>query len=372
MTQFSGLQKTNARMLKDHCFFATILMTTEQIATTDIPTAATDGHKLLYNPDWFATLKPDELIGVVAHEIGHIFADHSARSVGKDADVFNQACDHCINLMLLDCKMKLPEGGLHDERFKGLSEDQIYAILMREKEARRKSGGAGAEPKGDVMGRDVLPSPSGTAAEQAVASRKLKQRVASASNIARMAGQMTGELARMVGALLDTVVPWTEYLRDYMLRTAQDDESWVKRNRRHSRTILPGRHSERMGEIIFIPDTSGSMWGAGQDLDKICSEIAACAGMMNPERIRVIWADSSVKGEQVFEEGEFSYAALRPVGGGGTDMRTALSYAEQYEPEIVILCTDGFSPWPSQETEYNLIVLCTSQTPIPIGQVIRI
>ena len=63
---------------------------------------------------------------------------------------------------------------------------------------------------------------------------------------------------------------------------------------------------------------------------------------------------------------------LEPKGGGGTDMRVPLKYAEQFDPKVVVLFTDGYTPWPKEEPPYPLIVCCTTNVEVPVGQVIRI
>ena len=195
-----------------------------------------------------------------------------------------------------------------------------------------------------------------------------KQRVAQAASIARLCGKMPAELERLVTEILDPVVPWPEVLREYMTRTSQDDESWARRNRRYNAVCLPRRYSQRLDEIIFIGDTSGSI---GNDaLAQGVAEVRSVAEQMRPERIRIVWADAAVAGEQVFELHDEIIA--EPKGGGGTDMTVPLHYVEQFNPPVVVLMTDGYTPWPAVEPPYPLIVLCTTDAPCPVGQVIRV
>jgi predicted metal-dependent peptidase len=141
----------------------------------------------------------------------------------------------------------------------------------------------------------------------------------------------------------------------------------VRRNRRFQNVYLPARHSEKMGEIVLIGDTSGSI--GNDELCKYMAEAGAIAEDVHPERIRILWADTKVAGEQVFEEGELIVA--KPKGGGGTDMRVPLKKAEDYQPEVVVLFTDGYTPWPDVEPDYPLIVCCTTDVNVPIGMDIR-
>ena len=99
-------------------------------------------------------------------------------------------------------------------------------------------------------------------------------------------------------------------------------------------------------------------------------EIDEIAEQVKPERVRMIWADDAeCSREEVFERGD--EIVLHPKGGGGTDMRKPLKFAEEYDPIVVILITDGLTPWPNTEPPYPLIVICTTTANVPIGQVVR-
>ena len=92
--------------------------------------------------------------------------------------------------------------------------------------------------------------------------------------------------------------------------------------------------------------------------------------MIKPSLIRVIWADDAdCSRMETFEPEE--ELLLHPKGGGGTDMRLPLRYVEQFEPMVVILITDGYTPWPDS-TPYPLLVLCNTDVVAPIGDTIRV
>lgn len=404
-TTMSKLSKAKARLLMDHPFFATLLIRTPVLVTDsymgrDIPLAATNGENIFFNPDFLEKCTVEDVMSVLAHEVGHDSLLHSIRLAHRNPDLWNIAGDHAINIMLEDQGFKAPKvmgpgGWLADQKYKGWSADRIYDDLQRNPPPPQGGGsgdddddgdgqqqpGSGSgkpgkgKPKGgghkrDGLHGDVLPSPARTEAEQAKATQKAKQKVAAAATMARMAGKLTGDLARMVDDFLESKVHWTDVLRDYMLKVVKSRDSWMRRNRRYKAVFLPTKHDRKMGPIIFIPDTSGSMWG--DDMEKICSEMAHCAAQTQPENIRVLWSDTSVKGEQVFDPVEFSFKALTPMGGGGTDMRVPLKYAEQYDPQVVVLMTDGYTPWPDAEPPFPVIVICTTDASCPIGEVIRI
>jgi predicted metal-dependent peptidase len=164
-------------------------------------------------------------------------------------------------------------------------------------------------------------------------------------------------------------VPWSHILRDYMTRVTKDDEVWSKRNRRFQNVYLPARHSEKMGEIVLIGDTSGSI--GNDELTKYMAEAGAIAEDVHPERIRILWADTRVAGEQVFEE-------VQPIDPKPTGRRRdrhagAIKKAEDYQSRVRgVLFTDGYTPWPDVEPDYPLIVCSTTDQESPVGLNIRI
>lgn len=353
------MQKAKARMLLKHVFFATMVISTPLRADKSCLTAATDMREIIYNPDFIDSLDSIELVMfVLAHEVMHIAFKHGLRRNGRNMDLWNIACDHAINLLLKDNGFTIWDKCYCDSRYKGMSAEQIYAKLVEEGQALPQDG----------LGGDVLEPKNLDSAARAKIEREVSHRVAQAANMARMAGQLTGGLARLVEGMLNPIVPWQDYLRDYMTRITHDDESWSHRNRRFADIYLPARYSQQMGEIVVIGDTSGSV--TNEELAKVAAEVSSIADTIRPERIRILWADTKVAGEQVFEVGE--PIVLDPQGGGGTDMRVALEHARQFEPQVVILITDGYTPWPAVEPEYPLIVCCSTETTMPVGQVIRI
>jgi predicted metal-dependent peptidase len=50
-----------------------------EVPTLDIPTAATDGRRIWYNPEYLASSKPPERVFVFAHEVYHAIQNHPKR-----------------------------------------------------------------------------------------------------------------------------------------------------------------------------------------------------------------------------------------------------------------------------------------------------
>jgi predicted metal-dependent peptidase len=367
------MQQAKARMALRHVFFASIVLSTELVVRNDIPTAATDMVKIYYNETFINGLDAEIVMFVVAHEVFHIILKHGIRRGSRNADLWNQACDYAINLQLKDAGFTIWKSALIDYKFSNMSAEQIYDHLLRDQEQEGGgNGGNGRKGNGhnnDGIGRDLMDVPTHDPNQIAEIEQKISQKVAVAATQARMAGKMPAGLDILVRGLLNPEVPWPDLLREYMLATVSDGESWSRRNRRFHHAVLPGHYSEHMGELVIIGDTSGSTNFEGY-YSRIATEMNFIKDMVKPERTRVIWADAEeCSNEEVFEPGDD--IVLHPKGGGGTDMRLPLKYVEKYEPGIVVLVTDGYTPWPD-DVPYPLIVLCTSNVEAPIGRTIHV
>src|SRR5215472_8392110 len=108
-----------------------------------LPTMATDGSRIVYNPIFVVQLKPVELEGTLAHAVLHCALGHQCRRGERDPELWNQAADFAINPILLGNGFTLPAGALIDPAFNDLSAEEIYARLLQ-----RRSPGGGA-PKQD-------------------------------------------------------------------------------------------------------------------------------------------------------------------------------------------------------------------------------
>lgn len=391
MASLTNLQKAKGKLLIQHVFVATLVMSTPLVADPTTRTAATDMLKIIYNPAFLDGLTINQIMFVLAHEVLHIMFKHGLRRQGRNHHMWNIACDYAINLILHESGFEVIQGCLFDPRFKGMSAEQIYEILQKEKEEQEKEkgkdnpqegqpgdqpgqGGGGGKPsfedkhKDTGLGDDVREPENMDAETRAKVEQQVQQKVAQAANMARMAGKMPAGLARIVDEILNPSIPWQELLAEYMTRVVQDDESWCKRNRRFSDVYLPARHSTRMGEIVVIADTSGSI--TAKEINQVVSEVNVIAEVIKPELIRVVYADAQVAGEETFEPGDV--IVCHPKGGGGTDMRVPLKHVEQYDAQVVVLITDGWTPWPTTEPPFPLITCCTTKADVPIGEVVRI
>src|ERR1700734_1913136 len=157
------IQKARTSLILDHPFFGSLLFRLKGRECRSIPTMATDGVSIYYNPDFVETLNAATLAGTLAHEVMHPALHHHVRRSGRDPKRWNVACDYAINPLLVDAGLSLPEGVLLDDRFRAMSAEQIYSLI--ESEATEDSAGGDEENESGGEGSDAEQSLAGEANE---------------------------------------------------------------------------------------------------------------------------------------------------------------------------------------------------------------
>ena len=111
-----------------------------------IPTAATDGRMVGFNPLFTASLDEQELEFVVAHEWCHKILRHHARGMkirssfrntwtSFHENILNEAADEEGNFLLEKTGFKVLNGSCRDVRFDGMPMEEIFQILLHERTA---------------------------------------------------------------------------------------------------------------------------------------------------------------------------------------------------------------------------------------------
>lgn len=359
--------KARALCALRHPFWSALMFSTPIEAVPGCGTAFTDGFRIGYDPEFTAKLTVDELTFLLVHELLHIILEHPIRGVGKDPRVANIAMDYVVNEYAEKAGFKPINGALRDPKFDNWTFEKIYAHLLQNAASSGRSGSTSKpRPAGqDRFGSDVRPITDPD--RQVAASTQMRQRLAQASLTGRLAGSGGDVMQRLVQTILHPVRPWHEILREYLQATAEPVDTWTRPNKRFDAIYLPARVRDVTCDITMIVDTSGSI--SREDLNKVAAEVEAISAQTRPRRIRVVYCSDRVVGEDVFDADDA--IKLRPVGGGGTDMRVALDYVSSWEQSVVILATDGYTPWPSSEPEFPVVVCCSTDADVPIGSVVR-
>lgn len=123
------------RLLSRFPVYGQVISNVAFVETKCIETAATDGFRIYYNPDFISKLTQDEQVFIFSHEIMHIAHDHIKRGIGKKHKRWNYSTDATINAYLkYECGLPLPEGGIDCPDALDKSSEEIYDSLPKQKE----------------------------------------------------------------------------------------------------------------------------------------------------------------------------------------------------------------------------------------------
>lgn len=369
-----SVAKTQLVLSKDakSVFFATLALRLQYAPDWSIDTAATDGRRLIYNPDFFNALAPAERIGLLAHEVLHCAMKHFARRGARPMDRANVAMDLAINPLLREAGFALPKGGLFPAEGKyadlplGLSFEEYYARLPEPKPSPDGEPEAGSSNDPGQCGGVIDPTDDAgndlDAAEQAQLDAEWSVNVAAAQQAAKRRGSLSVGLERLIGEALAPKADWRAALREFLTRPAKRDYNWKRPNRRHIHAglYLPSLHSLELGHLVVAVDTSGSI--DTDTLQKFAGEINDIAAQ-GASQITILYHDSDVVKVETWtpDDGPLT---LTPCGGGGTNHRPVFDWIAEHadEPPTALVCvTDLASTFPAHSPDYPTLWASTDR-----------
>jgi predicted metal-dependent peptidase len=214
--------------------------------------------------------------------------------------------------------------------------------------------GCDGQPRGWDCGRPGL----GQIGEKLVA-REVAQRIREHS---RTRGDMPAGWKRWADEVLEPAVSWQRVLSSMVRRGVADvagrvDFSYRRPSRRASAVpdvVLPSLR-QPIPHVAMVLDTSGSM--SDQMLGQALAEVSGVLRGLGVGRrhLRVVCCDAQAyEAQRVLDASE-----VRLVGGGGPDMGIGLAVAAGLKPrpDIVIVLTDGHTPWPAIAPVGNRVIV---------------
>jgi predicted metal-dependent peptidase len=367
---------------KVFCAYSGILACGKVHVNDDVPTAATNGWDVIYNPSFIEQhMKSDpELRFLILHEAQHKAYRHLHvwRALhDENAQLANIAADHFVNLSLVDSDagegfIKMPTLGVQpDAKYRGWSVKQIFEDLKANGDGQGQGDGEGMDE------HDWTNATSGDPAKEQEQANEIQRAIRQGEIVRRkMAGKGAGDKDGVFGELLQPKIDWKKVLRDFITETCagRDESSWRKPNRRFLSydVYMPSMVGTTMTELVIGFDTSGSIFG-GVEMDMFASEIKTIIEDIKPTKVHVIYWDTEVAGHQVFEEGQFAVQNLKPKGGGGTDGSVLFDYLrdKRITPQAIVQFTDGYvGDW--GKTDVPTLWAVSSDLVAPFGTTVRI
>jgi predicted metal-dependent peptidase len=376
-------------------YLSTLIFSLRIVETEDLPTLAVDaGWRMYYNPTFVLQQIPEVLATMVLHEALHCVSKHSARfeALGRENtshEIWNLSGDANINQMLDDAKM--PWGEFDPVRYESLAkygvkggmttELTFFTMVKYFEDNPSKNpdhsdcgGVTGGSARGYEIPKSDMDNPSIKNDQQDVIRDRVAQDVIKHAR-EKGVGSVPGELLRWANELLNPQIDWKRELAGMMRSSlatvlGRKDYTYARPSRRQSSMaihdpefILPSMRKPAPPTIAIIIDTSGSV--QDKEITEFLSEVDGIASANGiAQGITVIPCDAQV-GEIQKIRSISGIADIKLSGGGGTDLRVGIAVAESLKPQpkIVIVLTDGYTPWPeSIDPHIEKLIICCSVT----------
>ncbi|MFD9760682.1 vWA domain-containing protein [[Kitasatospora] papulosa] len=354
------------RAAADRPYLASALYALTVVASDEVPTMGVDRYWRCYVSPGFVDRTPvAELAAVWVHEVAHLLRDHHGRAEllppadRRDRHRVNVAQDCEINDDLIADGLPLPAGRMEPRLF-GLPEGQLFEAylpaLPPSPVTHDCGSGAHGQPSDWESGDRAGPAGVG-----AVEAEALRRHTAEAMRAhARARGALPGGWKRWADEVLEPTVDW----RRALAGAVRDAAAWASgaidyTYRRPSRRsaalrgiVLPSLRRP-LPRVAVVIDTSGSMGEA-----EIAAALGEVTGVLREvgvrgNRVTVLACDADVQAvSRVTVTGQITLG-----GGGGTDMRVgiAAALAGPERPSVVVVLTDGLTPWPDEIPSCRLV-----------------
>ena len=363
------IARSKTKLLIKHPFFGSLALSLHFVQQPDGQTMATDGTKILWSEDFVNRCTEDEVTGVIAHEVMHVAMKHMLRRGERNHERWNIAADYVINDILIDAGFTLPENGLFDDQYKGMTAEKVYEQLPEDQTGEPEWGQVM-----DAKGKDGK-DPSPAEAKQMEA--EIDQRVFMAANAAKAAGKLPAAIEGMVNKMRRSKVDWRDVFHRFVGGDQPDDYTFRRCNRKVYYTqgiYMPAIDKIGVGDVVVAVDTSGSV--NQFELEQFVGELNAITEEHKPRSVTVITCDSRVQDVKHYCEGEV-IDKISAKGRGGTRVQPVFDYIEDQGlpvDNMVYLTDMGIWDYPDDAPDYPVLWVSTYPDcdDAPFGQTTRI
>ena len=348
-------------------------------------TMGVDHHwRLYYDPDLDTKWSEPEVLGVLFHEINHILRNHlndgrampymhctpldpKCKKCQESMLRFNVCGDLEINPGIEALGFKLPVEGQFPKNYglpNGLLAEEYWDKLPPKLKGPHgvgagECGSCAGNPGAHELGQGANDGDDKglIAAERELIIRDVAKKI---MEVSKTRGNVPAGLDRWANDYLHPKVPWRRELRNVTHRNINEcagkrEYSFRRPHRRQgcADVIMPTM-IDFFPRIGLVRDTSGSM--GDKDMARSIAETQGILREMGGEIIDievdcVVHAVKTVKRVQ----------DVKLQGGGGTNMGVGIDHAAGLRPrlDVVIVITDGATPWPDSPPPFRCIVVLT-------------
>ena len=332
MSAETAMIKARSNLLLDHPFFGTLALKLKLVLDESCSTAATDGKRIVYNPDFVMKQSPQELRGIIGHEVLHCTGCHHTRRGSRDPKLWNIACDYIINQLCKKSGLILPNDALFDDKYTDeWTPEAVYNDLVD----RQDNGETFTQSKWGL----VMDADNGSLTKESNAQQEADWQIAvtQAAELAKSRGKMPGHLEQFIQDIVEPKVNWLTVLWPFFTDLRKDDYTWAKPNRAYisEDEYLPSCHSEGCGKVAICFDTSGS---TQRDQQQFVGELNAVINDIRPSSTVVVHCDYEVQATfELNEDEQLEEEHFTLQGQGGTRLAPAFEYVNENHPDIEAL-----------------------------------
>ena len=393
------------RVLINNGFYGLLLMHMKFAIDEKCETAATDGCRIYFGPEFMDNLSDSEIDFILMHEILHVVLNHCERQCSRDSELYNIACDIVVNSNILysnnfdknsittykygEFMHAAPNG---DEGYKYTAEE-VYEMLETEKV--ECSGSSSGNSSGSGEGNDQNKKEQSICDDHSRWGKNddgnipsdvwVKRMNDAAEAVSISEGSNTWGMVpffaqRMLERLKKPQTDWKTILADF-IQEEVCDYSFSPPDRRFSESpfFLPDFNDTEtsVSDILFMIDTSASM--SDKMVTQAYSEVKGAIDQFDGKLCGWLgFFDAEVVKPEPFQDEE-DFKVIKPVGGGGTNFKAIFKYVNEnmngHLPASIIILTDGFAPFPNKAIAGGIPVLWiinNNESNPPWGKIARI
>lgn len=353
-----------SELARKYPFFGKLLLRLK-VRFDDVGTACTDGEYITFDLKFLKELSDSQTEFLMMHELMHCILKHCSRSRSKNQSIYNIACDIVVNSFILEilgitdftiCGSKVMHLAPDNTEGREHTAEQVYDMILRQFDIAQAQAkyGSGTDNHRDwnkVNGQ--------------YSSERWDKFIRDAAIISGGSGR--GRVPAALTRYLDEVVHhpktnWRQLLHDYILHDRYDYDFTVPDRRFQDEFILPSFSESIEGDTVnglwLFVDASGSV--SDSELAVLMKEIRSAYDQIEHISGKLSFFDSEVSEPISFESCD-DLNQIEPVGGGGTSFTKIFQYLhsidQQELPDLVMIFTDGWAPFPEEREAMNIPVI---------------
>jgi predicted metal-dependent peptidase len=275
----------------------------------------------------------------------------------RDPQLHNIAADYCVNADLKrhrigDFITSVP--CLYDSKYDGWTSEAVYDDLYEKADKidlqslidQMIDDHIDGEGDGEDEDGDQKPNGKGRPRMSKEEREKLRQEVKQSIIAAAQqagAGELPGNVARMIKEATEPQMPWRELLQTVLTSTIRNDYTFNRPNRRgwHMDAIMPGMNPGEEVDVMVFLDMSGSI--GNKQAQDFLGEVGGIMEAFTSYKIHIASFDTQVYNPEIFDsESGKSITEYEPKGGGGTDFDCMFEWMKEndVQPKRMIVFTD--------------------------------